>query len=70
MQSSFNSEELALLTRVVDKACRDIGVCDESIRAAIALKVMAHYADSDQRDFSVLLSIATGGQTTEASHAR
>jgi hypothetical protein len=70
MKDSFDSEELILLTRVIDKACLELGGCDEATHADIASRVMAYYSDHGELDFNALLSIATGGRLRETSHAR
>jgi hypothetical protein len=70
MKDSFDSEELILLTRVIDKACLELGGCDEATLADIASRVMAYYSDHGELDFNALLSIATGGRMRETSHAR
>ena len=70
MQNSFDSEELTLMARVVEKACRDIGGCADSVQAEIASKVPAYYADCGERDLNVLVSFAIGGRTKESCYAR
>jgi hypothetical protein len=69
MRRSFSSDELALLTRVVDKACLDIGGCDTLTHDEIASRLLAYYADYGERDFEKLLSVATAIRVRRVAHA-
>jgi hypothetical protein len=52
---SFKPREVAFLADVVDKACVEIGACDEDAKSLVAMRVLA-LAERGERDFEVLLS--------------
>jgi hypothetical protein len=55
LKNSFKPREVALLADVVDRACAEIGGCDEDTKSLIAMRVLA-LAERGERDFDVLLS--------------
>jgi hypothetical protein len=57
MRNSFEPGEMALLIKVVDQACTELGTLDASARSFIAACIVA-YAAEGQRDFKTLLSFA------------
>lgn len=60
MQNPFNPREMSVLIEVVDEACLRLGNCDDSTRAVIAARILAH-AGEGKRDFATLLSLALHG---------
>lgn len=56
MQNAFNPQDMALLAKVVDDACRKLG-CDEAQRATVASRVLS-FASRGTRDYDTLLAIA------------
>jgi hypothetical protein len=60
MRNSFDPGEMALLARVVDQACTELGNLDASAKSLIAARIVA-YASQGKRDFKSLLSIALHG---------
>lgn len=69
MLNSIDPQDIALLIRVVDRACAQIGSCDEATKAVIAARVLRS-AGWGGRDFDTLLSIALYGPPGKAeSHA-
>jgi hypothetical protein len=51
---------MALLIKVVDQACAELGSPDISAKSLIAARIVA-FAGEGQRDFKTLLSIALNG---------
>ena len=68
MQDAFSPQDLNLLTRVVERACSEVGYCDETARATIAARVI-YYAGRGERDFDRLLQVARGNYRWEIAHA-
>ena len=60
MRNSFDPGEMALLIKVVDQACTELGNPDASAKSLIAARIVA-YAGEGTRDFKTLLSIALCG---------
>lgn len=61
MRNSFTPDDMALLMRVVDQACSDLGGCDDVTKSHMATRVLA-CASQGERDPDLLLSIAVNGQ--------
>jgi hypothetical protein len=55
--SSYDSKDLTLFTTVLDQACSDEGVLDESRRQAMAFRIM-HLAKTGERDSEALKKCA------------
>jgi hypothetical protein len=55
--TSFDSKDLTLFTAVLDQACSDEGVLDESRRQAMAFRIM-HLAKAGERDSEALKKCA------------
>ena len=56
--SSFDPKDLTLFTAVLDQACSDEGVLDESRRKAMAFRIM-RLAKTGERDSEALKKCAT-----------
>ena len=58
MSASFNSEEVKLFEKILQRACAEMNVQDEATRSLIAMRIM-HLAEQGVRDPVLLLSRAT-----------
>jgi hypothetical protein len=67
MQNSFNSQELAFLSKLVDKACAERGSCDASTREMIASRLIAR---ANQGEFQAIPIAVTGLGDKEGSDAK
>jgi len=56
--SSFDSQDLTFFTAVLERACSDEGVLDESRRQAMAFRIMC-LAKAGERDSEALKKCAT-----------
>jgi hypothetical protein len=56
MQRSFDESEMALLTKVIDDACLELG-CDDVQREIVATRVLS-FAAKGARDYATLFAIA------------
>lgn len=56
--SSFDSQDLILFTAVLERACSDMGILDESRRQTMAARII-HLAQIGERDFEALRKHAT-----------
>jgi hypothetical protein len=61
MGNSFNPDEMNLLAKVVDEACRKVGCADERAKEILAMRVL-RLAARGERDFGALLSAALNGE--------
>ena len=56
MQRSFEESKMALLTKVIDDACLELG-CDDAQREIVASRVSS-FAANGARDYPTLFAIA------------
>lgn len=67
MQNSFDPREVETWMRLVDKACAELGGCDDATRNLIAARVIS-CASRGQSDPTIVLSFALNGLRNE-NHA-
>lgn len=60
MQYCLEPEDMALLIKVVDEACIQLGGCDESTKSIIATRILCH-SYRGKRDYERSLAIALYG---------
>jgi hypothetical protein len=68
MKNSFDPNEIATLTHVVDQACARLGGCDEITRETIAARVLARAAKGEC-DPDLLLFVAISSVRKEEADA-
>jgi hypothetical protein len=57
-RSFFESEELSILTSVLDRVCGDAGIHEQNARQRVAARIIS-IASRGERDFEVLRRRAT-----------
>ena len=67
MKNSFNSQELSFLSKLVDQACSDKGVCDQSTREMIASNLIAR---ASQGEFQAIPIAVTALSDKEGGDAQ
>ena len=67
MQNSFDPIEIDLLVNVVERACAQLGGCDDTTKEWIAARILSRVSDGE-RNFDALLSLALNGSKTGAEH--
>jgi hypothetical protein len=67
MQNSFDPTEINLLANVVERACAQLGGCDDITREWIAARILARVSDGE-RNFEALLSLALSVSKTGVEH--
>ena len=67
MQNSFDPAEINLLANVVERACAQLGGCDDTTKEWIAARILARVGEGE-RNFDALLSLALTVSKTGAEH--
>ena len=62
MKNSFKPDEIIVLAKVVDEACRKVPCADEKAKELLAMRVLDRAAAQDELDFQTLLTFALNGR--------